>query len=182
MNRNTFYYLLPVFIFIAALSQSTITTRLRLLGVKPEVVLLLIVVGAMVYGAKPALIWAFWGGITIDLFSGGPMGSSSLALIGAALVASLGYTTLSRFHILVPIGLTAAATLVYSLVYIGMSHLLAGLGAIVALQSYNIPQNRIPWGGAFETIVIPALFYNSALMLLLTPLLNRVSDAIDVEI
>ncbi len=182
MNRNIFYYLLPVFIFIAALSQSTITTRLRLLGVKPEVVLLLIVIGAMLYGAKPALIWAFWGGVTIDLFSGGPMGSSSLALIGAALLASLGHTTLSRFNVLVPLILSALATLVYSFVYIGVSYLLAGLGTIIALQQYNIPQNRIPWGRAFETIIIPTMFYNSALMLLVTPLLNRVSDVIDVEI
>ena len=63
VNRGALFYLLPFLLFFAALLQSTLTTRLRILGVKPELVLLLVVMGAMVYGAQWGLIWALLGGI-----------------------------------------------------------------------------------------------------------------------
>ena len=136
VSRGAFYYLLPILLFVAALFQSTITTRLRILGVKPELVLILVVIGSMIYGSKPGIIWAFVGGIFVDLFSGGPMGSSSLALIGAAMLAGLGHTVLSRFNVLVPIGLMVLSTVVYSLIYILVLNLLAALSKIAILQ-YN---------------------------------------------
>ena len=182
VNRGLLYYLLPVLLFFAALLQSTLTTRLRILGVKPELVLILVVIGAMVYGTKSGLTWALLGGIFVDLFSGGPMGSSSLALIGAALVASLGHTVLSRFNVIVPVGLTITATLVYSLIYIGVLGLLALLSRVTILQQYPIPRIELPLQLALQSVILPVTFYNSMIMLLLTPLINRLSDAVEVEL
>lgn len=181
VSRGAFYYLLPILLFVAALFQSTITTRLRILGVKPELVLILVVIGSMIYGSKPGVIWAFVGGIFVDLFSGGPMGSSSLALIGAAMLAGLGHTVLSRFNVLVPIGLMVLSTVVYSLIYIGVLNLLAALSKIAILQQYPIPGIELPMALTMQSVVLPIAFYNGLIILLLTPLLNRVSDVVELE-
>ena len=75
---------------LAALVQSTAANRLAIVGVKPDLVLLLILIGTLVYGLQPGLVWAFLGGLMLDIFSGGPMGSSSLALIAAAIGLGMG--------------------------------------------------------------------------------------------
>src|SRR5690554_7566761 len=85
-------------ILMAGLLQSTAATRVKIYGVKPDLVLILLVVGTLIYGSRSGLVWAFIGGLVLDVFSGGPMGASSLALMAAALVAGVGHRTLSRFN------------------------------------------------------------------------------------
>lgn len=181
VNRGALFYLLPLLLFVAALFQSTLTTRMRILGVKPELVLILVAVGAMVYGAKPGLLWALLGGVFVDLFSGGPMGSSSLALTGVALLAGLGHTMLSRHNVLVPIFLTVVGTFLYSLVYIAVLNLLAALGTITILQAYPIPRIALPLALTLQTVALPVALYNGLIIFLLTPLLNRLSETVEVE-
>jgi hypothetical protein len=103
MNRGLFYYLMPLLLLFASLLQSTTTNRIQVRGVKPDLVLLLVLVGTLIYGGRSGLLWAFIGGIGLDLFSGGPLGSSSLALIAATLLVGIGHRTLSRYHLLVPL-------------------------------------------------------------------------------
>jgi hypothetical protein len=68
MNQNTIYYnrlplyVMPLIVLSAALLQSTVATRLVIRGVKPDIVLIIVVIGALVYGAKAGLLWAFLGG------------------------------------------------------------------------------------------------------------------------
>lgn len=134
----------------------------------------------MIDGSKPGVIWAFVGGIFVDLFSGGPMGSSSLALIGAAMLAGLGHTV-SCFNVLVPIGLMVLSTVVYSLIYIWVLNLLAALSKIAILQQYPIPGIELPMALTMQSVVLPIAVYNGLIILLLTPLLNRVSDVVELE-
>ena len=109
------------------------------------------------------------------------MGSSSLALTGVALLAGLGHTMLSRYNVLVPIILTVVGTFLYSLVYIAVLNLLAVLGTITILQSYPIPRIELPLALTLQTVVLPVSFYNGLIIFLLTPLLNRLSETVEVE-
>jgi rod shape-determining protein MreD len=77
-------------IVVASLFQSTAATRIKIYGVKPDLVLLLVIVGTLIYGSRSGLVWAFIGGLLLDVFSGGPMGASSLALMAAVLLAGVG--------------------------------------------------------------------------------------------
>jgi rod shape-determining protein MreD len=172
MNRTWIAYGWPILIFFAALFQATAATRLRLLGVKPDLVLLLVLVGALMYGARLGLAWAFWGGICLDLY-GGPMGASSIALLLAAAVAAISHDLLSRSNLLVPLGVAAIGTFVYCLAYMGVLEMLASLSSIVFLQPYNLPNLRLPFDATLRSIVLPSLFYNTGLMLLAAPFLNR---------
>jgi rod shape-determining protein MreD len=190
MNRGFFYYLLPLFLFLASLLQSTAANRIQVRGVKPDLVLLLVISGTLIYGSRSGIFWAFIGGIALDLFSGGPFGASSLALIAATLVVGIGHRTLSRYNILVPIGAIMIGTLVYGVVYIVILFSLQTLSNLSTFQAANLniirpaPQISL-WQTLFwptvQYVILPALFYNLALMLLLIPLLNRVPESQDLS-
>lgn len=189
MRRGLFFYLLPLLVFVASLLQSTTANRLQIRGVKPDLVLLLVIIGTLIYGSRSGIVWAFLGGIGLDLFSGGPFGASSLALIAAAVVIGIGHSTLSRYNLLVPLGAIVIGTLIYGVGYITLLFALQGLTTVTALQPFeldvirpNVPLS--PWSTLFQPtvqfVVLPALFYNTALMLLAVPWINRVPESQDL--
>lgn len=171
MNRGALFYGMIPLIALACLLQATALSRIKVYGVKPDLVLILIVIGALVYGSRSALVWAFIGGLGMDVFSGGPMGSSSLALMAAALVAGVGHRTLSRFNMLVPLAAMAAATLVYAGSYLGL---------LTVLQYLRVTFHQIPLLPTIQHVVVPAMLYNTTLIVVLIPLLNRIPESQDL--
>jgi rod shape-determining protein MreD len=173
MYRGLLYYLMIPLLALAALFQSTAAGRLAVRGVKPDLVLLLVLIGVLLYGPRIGLIWAFLGGIFLDIFSGGPMGASSLALMAAALVTGLGYRTFSRFHLLVPIGISVIGTIVYGVTYLGV---LTALDGMAGFSGLNLPQRRLPFWPTVQYVITPAVLYNTTLMILAIPFLNRLPE------
>ncbi|MEJ5247414.1 rod shape-determining protein MreD [Caldilinea sp.] len=171
MNRGALYYLMVPLLLLLCLLQSTAAARMKIAGVKPELVLLMVVIGALVYGARPGVVWAFVAGVGMDIFSGGPFGASSLALMASALVAGLGHRPFSRFNIFVPLAATALGTLAYAGVY---------LTILTVLEVAGAPTLRVPIDDAIRDIVLPVTLYNTAIMLLLLPLLNRLPESQDL--
>lgn len=167
MNRGIFYYLMIPLIVVACLLQATALTRFRLYGVKPDLVLLLVVVGTLIYGGRAGLLWAFLGGLGLDILSGGPFGASSLAMMMAALVAGLGHRTLSRYNLLVPLAAMALSTVVYAGAY---------LAILAVLQYLRVASHAMPFWPTVQNIVVPAVIYNSALIVALAPFLNRIPE------
>lgn len=171
MNRGLLYYMMIPLILMAGLLQSTAATRVKIYGVKPDLVLILLVVGTLIYGSRSGLVWAFIGGLVLDVFSGGPMGASSLALMAAVLLAGVGHRTLSRFNVLVPIGAMALGTAVYGAAYLAL---------LTVLQYLRVTQHSLPLWTTVQNILVPALIYNTTLMVLIQPLLNRVPESQDL--
>jgi rod shape-determining protein MreD len=173
MRRGTLYYLMVPLMAVAALLQSTAFNRLTIAGVKPDLVLLLVVVGTLLYGPRAGIVWAFVGGLFLDVFSGGPLGSSSLALMAAAVVAGFGHTTLSRFNVFVPLGAIILGTLTYGVVYTGT---LLALNGLIDLTGVDALHHRLPLWETVQQVVLPSIAYNTVLMLLLIPILNRIPE------
>jgi len=171
MSRGALYYVMLPLVAAACLFQATAAGRIKIYNVQPDLVLLLVVVGALIYGSRPALLWAFVGGLGLDVFSGGPMGSSSLALMAAALVAGLGHRTFSRFNLLVPLVAMALGTVVYAGAY---------LGILAVLQYLQVAAHRVPLQLTLQNVVLPATVYNVTLMVLLIPFLNRIPERQDL--
>lgn len=182
-GRDILYYALVPMLFVAALVQSSMLTRVEIRSVKPDLVLLLVIIGTLVYGGKRGVAFAFIGGIALDLFSGGPMGASSLALILAALAVSPGNSTFSRYNVLVPVSAAVVGTVVYSLAYIGV---LVAQDVVVRLPFFNAlnlasdTPLRVPFWAIVQNTILPSVAYNAAIMLALTPFLNRIPEAHDV--
>jgi rod shape-determining protein MreD len=171
MNRGVLFYLMVPLLLMLALLQSTAAGRIQLGRVKPDLVLIMVIVGTLLYGGRSGVLWAFVGGLALDLFSNGPIGASSLALMAAALVASVGHRPLSRFNIFVPLSAAALGTLAYATVYLSI------LALLNAMQWF--PRD-LPFLEAMRYIVVPATLYNTAIMLLLLPLLNRMPESQDL--
>lgn len=171
MNRGVLFYLMIPLLLLLAVVQSTAASRWQLGGVKPDLVLLMVIAGTLLYGGRSGILWAFMGGAAIDLFSGGPLGASSLAMIAAVLLVSIGHRPLSRYNPLVPLAATALGTLIYAVVY---------LGILTVLNAMDWFRRDLSFLEAVRFIVLPALLYNTALMFLFLPLLNRMPESQDI--
>lgn len=80
------YLTLPLLTGVA-LIQSTLLARVSLLGARPNLMLLVVLIWAVVRDIDEGLLWAFIGGLILDLLSGGPLASIALALVAAAYLA-----------------------------------------------------------------------------------------------
>lgn len=166
MNRASLYFvMIPVLGFVAIV-HSVVVPRLAVLNVRPDVMVVLVVIWALLFGGGSALVIGFVGGLWMDVLSGGPMGGSSLALMAVALVAGIGYNRFFRTNLLVPLVSIGLGTLVYSYCYL----------AILAVVDH-----RLPFLETTQRLILPALLYNGAIMLLLTPILNRLPEQREVE-
>ena len=75
------YYLsLPALILAAAL-QSSLMGQLRIAGGAPDLVLILVLLWSIHAPLNEAIFWAFVGGITLDLLSVIPLGSSVMGML-----------------------------------------------------------------------------------------------------
>ncbi|MBN1955373.1 MAG: rod shape-determining protein MreD [Anaerolineae bacterium] len=78
------YVVLPLLTLVVLL-QSTVLAPISILGGRPDLVLLVVVGWAFIRGPEEGVVWAFISGLLLDLFSGGPLGGVTLALLVVAL-------------------------------------------------------------------------------------------------
>lgn len=128
--------------------------HLAVLGVKPDLVLLTVISWSLLRGAKEGMIWALVGGIGLDLLSGAPFGTSTVALVILSLVAGLGELSVFRTHIALPLISTLIATMAYDLFFM---LLLYARGCSIA------------WTDNLIKVVLPSTLLN----VLLSPLVYK---------
>lgn len=103
---------LPVLI-VSALLQSNVLSLFRLQGGQPDLVLLVVVAWSLLGRDAEGIAWAFAGGLLLDLFSGAPLGVSSVGLVLAAFVAGLGTGKIGPDNIALPPLMGIAGTLIF---------------------------------------------------------------------
>lgn len=81
-----FFALLLIFIAIA---QSTVLSPASVLGIAPNLVLVLVLLLSSRYGMREGIIWAFSAGILLDLLALDLLGSNAIAMIVVAIIGSL---------------------------------------------------------------------------------------------
>lgn len=74
---------------VAALLETSVLPELSIGGLKPDLVLVMAVVVAMVVGFEDSMVWALVGGLSVDALSGRPLGATALALLMVTGMASL---------------------------------------------------------------------------------------------
>jgi rod shape-determining protein MreD len=100
---------------VAALLESSVVPYLRLGDAQPHLVFIFAVIATVVGGFDRGLVWAFVGGLLLDILTERPLGVSAFALlICVGGVAALG-RVLSRARPLLPIVATLLLSLVYSM-------------------------------------------------------------------
>jgi rod shape-determining protein MreD len=134
-----------------ALIQSTVMPHLTLWGVKPDLMLLVVISWSLLRGAREGIVWGVIGGFCLDLFSGAPFGLSALALLIVSFFSGLGEATVFRTHVILPLATVFLASLAHDLIF------------LLVLKTLGWP---VTWLGSFIRLVLPA----SLLNVLLTPL------------
>lgn len=66
---------------VAAALQASVAPQIRILGGEPDLVFLVVLSWAINVRLEDAVLWSFVGGITHDLLSAAPMGSSAISMI-----------------------------------------------------------------------------------------------------
>ena len=142
-------YLTIAALVIVAMLQSTVMPRIMVLGVHPDLMLLVVTSWSLLRGAHEGMFWALVGGIAVDLFSGAPFGVFTLSLLIASFLSSLGERNVFRLDLLIPILVIPLATLVQNAMMLGL------------LWVLREPAN---WGAGFARVIFPAMLVNTISM------------------
>jgi rod shape-determining protein MreD len=144
---------------VAALFELTVVPHLSVDGAHPHLVLVLGVIWAVAAGAESGLVWAFVGGLALDVLAPRPLGATAVALLLALGAVSLAARPLGRFRPAAPILLTPVASVVSS------------VALLIALGIAGTP-------AAADAIsrLMPGVAYDTALAALLGPLLVVLHD------
>lgn len=119
---------------LAALLETSVFSELRPLGVKPDLVLVFAVISAMIIGVEDGLVWAFLGGLMLDLLQPErPVGATTLSLLICTGIAVLMGRFLPQARVLLPVLAIAALTWLYHLVGFGL------IAAITGASSFPDP-------------------------------------------
>jgi rod shape-determining protein MreD len=143
-----------VVVFVAALVQATLVSRVRFLGACPNLPLVMVVSWALLRGVLPALPIAFVLGLFFDLLAGLPLGASSLGLMATTLLAGLGTRRVFSTNILWPALLVAIATPIY---------------AFFVLAALQFAGTSVDWVEIALQVTAPELVLNVLLTLLVYP-------------
>lgn len=114
---------------VAAILEVSVLAQLQLAGVRPDLVLTVGIGVAMTMGFDAGIVWAFVGGLLLDvMLPERPIGSTTLAMlisVGAAMVVARVVETPR----LVVIGVTAAAiTFLYEGLLLAILDIASGVG------------------------------------------------------
>ena len=137
-----------------ALIQATIIPHLTLWGVKPDLMLLVVISWSLLRGAREGIAWGFIGGLCLDLFSGAPFGVSALALLIVSFFSGLGEATVFRTHVILPLATAFLASLFYNLIF------------LLVLETLGW---RVAWLDDLIKFVLPASLLNVLLIPLVYP-------------
>jgi rod shape-determining protein MreD len=140
----TALWLLP----ILALLQVSVVNHLAFRGILPGIVLICVVDWGILRGTDEGMLWAFVAGLCLDVFSGWPPGTNTVALVIVASIVSLGQGTFIRTHALLPPATVFGATILFYAI------------ALFILESTSHP---VAWGDALRDSVIPIAIYNAIL-------------------
>jgi rod shape-determining protein MreD len=154
---RSLYFLLLV--LGALILQVTALHFIVVFGVKPDLVLILVILNGFLRGTREGAFLGFVGGILQDLVSGGYFGMHALTNMFAGFLAGLGEGRLYRDNRVIAAGLTGFCTLGAQLVYYLLLELVGvQVPVLTALVSIIIPLGVY---NALVTTVIYEWYYRS---------------------
>lgn len=115
--RASIYAAIPIMLLLAVL-QTAVLPRFPLLGLVPQFSFLVALSWALLHGLEEGLVWGFIAGVTLDLFSIGPLGATALGYMAAILAVSGLVRALPENRFFIPVVMAAAGSAIYLFVYL----------------------------------------------------------------
>ena len=121
--RSTVYLAVPVMLLMLIL-QATVLPRFPIWGLTPQLCLLAATSWGLLRGPEEGVVWAFIGGFLLDLYTSGPMGALTLAMMLAVLLVSLVRQNFPASSFFMPLLYAVLATIVFLVAYLILIRLL----------------------------------------------------------
>ncbi len=123
---------------------------IEIAGVRPNLVLVAVVLVTVLLGFGPGIIWAFVGGSTANLLVQDPLGTLPLSLLLVSAMVAGGSQILGRLTWVYPVLACFAGSMLADLVKLGV---------------YRLVENPLQVGVPLE-LILPAAFLNAAIVIL----------------
>ena len=133
---------------VLGLLQASLMGHFAIHGIFPSLVLLVVVNWGILRGTDEGMLWALLGGLCLDVFSGWPFGTNTVALVIVASVVSLGQGTFMRTHAMVPLATVFAATVLFY-----------GIALFILAST----QHAVDWIAVLRSVAVPVALYNMLL-------------------
>ena len=150
-------YLSLLILAVTVIIQGTLLARLRFFGASPNLLLVIVVCWSLLHSVSEGLVWAFVGGLGVDLIAGLPLGTTPLALMPTCFLAGLGRRSIFTNSVLLPALLVALATLIF------------GWINLLLLSVRGVP---VDWTDSALRVMLPELALNVLLALVIYPILR----------
>jgi rod shape-determining protein MreD len=148
-------FVLGLAIAVAALVQAAVLPDLILVQVRPNLVLVLVLLWTITRGAREGALWAFGAGLFLDLLTLAPLGVHALALLSVVGVSALARSRRFSLGLLLPMAAALAATLVHDGVLLALqgSDLATIVASLLRLSLLT---------GMLNLMIVPVIFFFTA--------------------
>ena len=151
---DALYYVFSGLVVLLGLAQAAIVPHIRIAGVHPDMMLVIVVSWSMLRGVREGILWALMAGIVLDLLSAAPFGMFTLSLVCAALIPVLGTGSFFRSHAVVVLISVALATI---------------CSYVISLSVLSLAGHPIAWLDAISRLMLPGIAVNLGVTMLLFP-------------
>lgn len=148
-------YLGPLLAVVMGIVHASIAPVIVVGGVKPNLVLVAVVLVTALGGFLPGITWAFVAGLTANLLVGEPLGSIPLAMLLVAAMTAGGARIIGRVPLIYPVLAAFAGSIVADLLLIGLGQLV-GDAVITQLPSDIILAAAVLNAAICAIAVVPA--------------------------
>ena len=156
-RRGASIYLSLLILALTIIVQGTLLARVHFFGASPNLLLVVVVCWSLLHTVSEGLLWAFAGGLGVDLIAGLPLGTTSLALMPTCFLAGLGRSRIFTNSAPLPALLVALATLIFGWINL----------ALLSLRGAPID-----WIGSTLRVIVPEMALNVLLALVIYPVLR----------
>ena len=144
-------YLSPLLAVIVGILHASLSPAIVIGGVRPNLVLVAVVLVTSVIGFLPGITWAFIAGLTANLLVGEPLGAVPLTMLLVAVLTAGGGRLLGRMVWIYPVLAALAGSIVADVATLGIGQLVSDAAII----------------GAPTGVILGAAFLNAAIAALL---------------
>jgi rod shape-determining protein MreD len=119
---------------VVGIGHAGLAPEIEIAGVRPNLMLVAVVLVTALLGFGPGIFWAFAGGLTANLISTAPVGSGPLSLLLVSAAVAGGDRLLGRLTWLYPILAAFVGSMLADMVIIGVYRLMGELTVGVPLE------------------------------------------------
>jgi rod shape-determining protein MreD len=151
----TINYIGPLLAVVMGIVHAAIAPVIVVGGVKPNLVVVAVVLVTAYGGFLPGITWAFIAGLTANLLVGEPLGSIPLALLLVAAMTAGGARLVGRVPLVYPVIAVFVGSVVADLVVLGLGQLV-GDAVVADLPSDLIVSAAVLNAVLCAIVVVPA--------------------------